>query len=512
MIRDKLHSIVLEARSVSKRFPGVLALNNVNLRIYTGKVNAIVGENGAGKSTLMNILSGVYTDYDGDLFMDGKNICFNNTSEAQHAGISMIHQELNLVPQLTIAENIFLGREPVNRAGIIDYNRMRREAAIILNKLEFKEDVNIKVSDLRIGQQQIVEIAKSLSVDARILIMDEPTSALSDNESRVLFDLIRSLTAKGVAIVYITHKIDELEELADYVTVLRDGSLVAEAEKGRITTDEIVKFMVGREAKDFFVKKEHDKGKWFMEAEGITLKHPVIHGKFLLKDISFRLAASEVLGVYGLMGAGRTELLETIFGLYPLYTSGIIKIAGKTRQINCPSEAIKHGVALIPEDRKNDGLVLGMNIAQNISLASLDNIRKNGLLSRKLERNQADTFRKKLNIKSYSPYQITGKLSGGNQQKVVISKWMVTRPKILLLDEPTRGIDINAKNEIYKLIDDLAAQGLAIMVVSSELPEIMAISDRIVTICNGKLTGEFGRSEFSEENILKAALPDNSLN
>lgn len=512
MNSNKPHNIVLEVRSVSKRFPGVLALDNVNLRVYAGKVNAIVGENGAGKSTLMNILSGVYTSYSGDLFIDGKKVSFNNTSEAQHTGIAMIHQELNLVPHLTIAENIFLGREPVNPAGIIDYRKMRQEAAIILNKLEFKEDVNIKVSNLRIGQQQIIEIAKALSIDARVLIMDEPTSALSENETIVLFDLIRSLKEKGVAIIYITHKIDELKQLADYVTVLRDGNLVVESEKAKITTDEIVKYMVGREPKDFFVKKEHNKGECLIEAEGITLKDPVIHGKFLLKDISFRLVASEVLGVYGLMGAGRTELLETIFGLHQSYASGIMKIAGKKTQVNSPTEAMKNGLAFIPEDRKCDGLVLGMNIAQNISLASLDNIMKNGLLNRKLEQKQADTYRKKLNIKSYSPYQVTGKLSGGNQQKVVISKWMVTEPKILLLDEPTRGIDINAKNEIYKLIDDLAAQGLAIMVVSSELPEIMAISDRIVTICNGRLTGEFNRNEFSEENILKAALPDSSSN
>ena len=507
MTNHQSQRIVIEAREISKQFPGVLALSKVNLRVYAGKVNAIVGENGAGKSTLMNILSGVYSSYEGDLFVDGTKVNFQNTSDAQKAGISMIHQELNLVPYLTVAENIFLGRERLTRIGTVDYRKMKQDAGDILSNLDFHEDVGTLVSNLRVGQQQIIEIAKALSFDARVLIMDEPTSALSENETMVLFKLIHSLTAKGVAIIYITHKMDELTQLADYVTVLRDGQFISESPVEKITTNEIVKLMVGREPKDFFVKKEHPKGDYLFEAESLTLRNPESPEKFLLKDISFRVAASEVLGIYGLMGAGRTELFETIFGLYPSGTAGAIKIENRQVQCSSPKDAIRHGIALIPEDRKRDGLVLEMNIAQNISLASLESVEKGGILNFQFEKKQADSYREKLNIKSYSASQLTGKLSGGNQQKVVLSKWLVTNPKILLLDEPTRGIDINAKNEIYKLIDDLAFRGLAIVIVSSELPEIMAISDRIITLCGGRLTGEFKRNEFSEESILKAALP-----
>jgi ribose transport system ATP-binding protein len=507
MENNTTDDLVLEAKGITKEFPGVLALNKVSLRVYAGKVNAMMGENGAGKSTLMNILSGVYTTYDGDLLLEGKKVTFRNTADAQKAGIAMIHQELNLVPQLSIAENIFLGREPINRAGLIDYSTMRNNAVAILDKLEFHEDVNLVVSHLRVGQQQIIEIAKAISLNARVLIMDEPTSALSESETTVLFRLIRSLTAKGVAIIYITHKMNELTQLADYVTVLRDGKFISESAVDRISTDEIVKLMVGRDPKDFFVKRRHPQGDCIFEAENITLKNRGIPGKYLLKDISFRVAASEVLGIYGLMGAGRTELFETIFGLHAGECSGNMSVSHEITKIGSPAEAIKRGIALIPEDRKNDGLILEMNIAGNISLASLEKVKKKGFLDNRLEKEQADLYREKMNIKSYSSSQITGKLSGGNQQKVVISKWMVTNPKLLLLDEPTRGIDINAKNEIYKLIDELASQGLAIVVVSSELPEIMAISDRIITLCNGRMTGEFAFGDFSEEKILKAALP-----
>ncbi|MBN1996150.1 sugar ABC transporter ATP-binding protein [candidate division KSB1 bacterium] len=498
---------MIEARKISKSFPGVRALHEVDLKVYAGKVNSVVGENGAGKSTLMNILSGVYTEYDGEFLLNGQKLAFKNTTDARQVGISIIHQELQLVPHMSIAENIFLGREPLNSMGLIDYKTMDEKARILLSKLEFETDVRRKISSLRIGQQQIVEIAKALSFDVRVLIMDEPTSALSESETNTLFKLIRSLTAKGVAIVYITHKMDELAQLADYVTVLRDGCLIREAAVKNIAVDEIVKLMVGRDIKDFFVKKQHKKGKVKIEIEDVTLKKSGKDGKFLLKDISFSVNASEVLGIYGLMGAGRTELLETIFGLHAARATGVVFIEGKQVRINNPDAAIKAGLALLPEDRKRDGLVLEMAIYKNISLASLSKILKNGLLNKVLEAKQAEMYRKKMDIKSYSSNQPVRKLSGGNQQKVVVSKWLATDPKILLLDEPTRGIDVNAKNEIYKLIDDLALQGMAIVVVSSELPEIMAISDRIITICEGRLTGEFGRIEFSEEKILKAALP-----
>lgn len=507
MIASKTDDVIIEARQISKSFPGVLALDKVNLKVYAGKVNAVVGENGAGKSTLMNILSGVYTEYDGKLLFDGQKVAFKDTTDARQVGISIIHQELQLVPYMSIAENIFLGREPLKSVGFIDDKIMEEKANALLGKLEFDGDVRKKVTSLRVGQQQIVEIAKALSFDVRVLIMDEPTSALSESETNTLFKLIRSLTAKGVAIVYITHKMDELTRLADYVTVLRDGRSVSESAVKNIAVDEIVKFMVGRDIKDFFVKKQHEKGVVRLKVEDVSLRKTGESGKFLLEDISFAVNVSEVLGIYGLMGAGRTELFETIFGLHTTQAIGTVFIEERQVNINSPADAIKVGIALIPEDRKSDGLVLEMAISRNISLASLGKLLRNGLLSETKEEKQADMYREKLDIKSYSSNQPVVKLSGGNQQKVVVSKWLATDPKILLLDEPTRGIDINAKNEVYKIIDDLASQGMAIVIVSSELPEIMAISDRVITICEGRLTGNFERSEFAEEKILKAALP-----
>jgi ribose transport system ATP-binding protein len=502
--------VILEAVKITKEFPGVRALSEVDFRVRAGKVNAIVGENGAGKSTLMNILSGVYGEYGGDILLDGKKVTFRNVSEAQRAGISMIHQELNMVPYMTVAENMFLGREPLNAAGLVDHKRMSREAAEWLGRLHFDADPDTKVVDLRVGQQQMVEIAKALSRKACVLIMDEPTSSLSEKETCVLFDLIRSLTAEGVGIVYITHKMDELKQLADYVTILRDGRFITEAPVSLISIDEIVCNMVGRDTKDFFVKTERKKGSVVFRVDKLNLMNENNTDKYLLKDISFQVAASEVLGIYGLMGAGRTELLEAVFGLYPARTKAAICINGTNVCITHPKEAVDKGIALIPEDRKRDGLVLGMSIEQNTSLASLWKFLKHGLLNQKSEKTQADIFRDRLRIKSFSSKQQASQLSGGNQQKVVLSKWLLTNPKILLLDEPTRGIDINAKNEIYKLMDELAAEGMAIVVVSSELPEIMAVSDRILTLCNGEITGEFCRSAFSEEAILKAALPAKS--
>jgi ribose transport system ATP-binding protein len=509
MTNNFTDTIIMEARGISKSFPGVLALDKVDLKIYSGKVNAIVGENGAGKSTLMNILSGVYADYEGEILLNGETVNFKNTTDAKNAGISIIHQELQLIPYLSIAENIFLGRESLTNTNILDIKKMRSNAEDLLEKLEFTKDVRTKVSSLRVGQQQIVEIAKALSFDVRVLIMDEPTSALSESEINILFKLIKALTARGVAIVYITHKMDELTKLADYVTVFRDGCSVGESTVDNITVDEIIKLMVGRDIKEFFVKKEHIKGNVKLKVEKLSLKKKGDSGKYIFKDISFDVRSSEVLGIFGLMGAGRTELLEAIFGIHSSNSSGSISIDDNHVKIDSPTAAINSGLALIPEDRKYDGLVLDMDIAKNISLASMDNVLKNGMINKRMELNQANDYRSKLKIKSYSVKQAAAKLSGGNQQKVVLSKWLVTNPKIFLLDEPTRGIDVNAKNEIYKLIDELAAKGLAIVVVSSELPEIMAISDRIITICLGKLTGEFERKDFSDEKIITAALPAN---
>jgi len=503
-------NVLLEAVGITKQFPGVLALNRVDFHVYAGAVNAIVGENGAGKSTLMNILSGVYSDYEGSIRLKGNAVTFRNVSEAQQAGVVMIHQELNLIPYMTVAENIFLGREPLDAAGLVDWKRMNREAATLLERLKFEALPSTPVIDLRVGQQQLVEIAKALSRDACVLIMDEPTSSLSEKETHVLFDLIRSLKTDGVGIVYITHKMDELRQLADYVTILRDGQFITESKMNGLSINTIVNSMVGRDTNDFFVKTNHEKGTIRLSVNHLMLEDESHPGKCLLKDIMFEVSASEVLGIYGLMGAGRTELLETLFGVHSKRTHATILINGRNVIIRHPKDAIDCGLALIPEDRKRDGLVLGMSMEQNISLASLWQFLKNGLLNPRKEKTETDAYRDKLSIKSYSCKQLAGQLSGGNQQKVVLSKWLQTHPSILLLDEPTRGIDISAKNDIYKLIDELAGKGMAIVVVSSELPEIMAVSDRILTLCNGSITGAFQRDEFTEEAILKAALPKSS--
>lgn len=500
--------VIVEAREVTKRFPGVLALDRVNLRIVSGKVNALVGENGAGKSTLMNILSGVYPEYEGEVWVDGEVQHFRSVTDAQQKGIAIIHQELNLIPYLNIAENIFLGREPLNRLGLIDKKRMHRESRELLNRLHLDVDTHTQMANLRVGQQQLVEIAKALHLNARALIMDEPTSSLSESETEILFSLMKELTDRGAGIVYISHKMEEVWRLADYVTILRDGKFITELSMQETNVQEIIRLMVGRERKDFFVKEDHEKGNVMLEVEHLSLRNASQLHQLVLNDISLSVSKGEVLGIYGLMGAGRTELFEAIFGLHYGQTTGTIRIDGKEVKITHPEEAVAHGLALCPEDRKQEGLVLDMTVGKNITLASLtDCLTPIKTVSNRSESKKVEDYRKRLSIKSHSAEQLAGQLSGGNQQKIVLAKWLLTHPKVLFLDEPTRGIDINAKNEIYRLIDQLASEGMAIIVVSSELPEIMAISDRIITLKQGCTSQTFLRSEFTEESILKASLP-----
>lgn len=502
-----MSELLVEARNITKRFPGVVALDRVSLRVVAGQVNALVGENGAGKSTLMNILSGVYTDYEGELLVDGEVQHFNDVTGARQKGIAIIHQELNYIPYLSVAENIFLGREPLNRLGLVDHSIMHRQARQLLERLHSDIDTRALMIDLRVGEQQLVEIAKALSFNARVLIMDEPTSSLSEGETKLLFGIIRELKSQCAGIVYISHKMDEISELADFVTVLRDGKFVDEVPMADTSIDDIVRKMVGRERKDFFVKQAHPIGKVVLECDGLCLKDEVHPDRYRLENVKLEVRSGEVLGIYGLMGAGRTELFETIFGLHPSKASGVVKVDGKQVIVKHPEDAVHAGLALIPEDRKTAGLVLGMDIEKNTTLAALSDFLTLNLVDGKKEHKTAEAYRKQLGIKSYGTAQLTGELSGGNQQKVVLAKWMLTGPKVLLLDEPTRGIDINAKNEIYRLMDRLASEGMALIVVSSELPEIMAVSDRIITLREGRIGKEFYRDEFTEDAILQAALP-----
>ena len=510
MVLSKTDNVVLRARGISKAFGGIKALDDVSLEICAGKVNAIVGENGAGKSTLMKILSGVYAEYSGQIILDGQAVTFANPAEAQDHGIAIIHQELNLIPYLSVAENVFLGREFVNRVGIIDYRAMHKETTRILKRLDLDINPRVAVSTLRVGRQQVVEIAHALSLDARIVIMDEPTSAISDHEIEILFGLIRYLTAQGVAVVYITHKLDELFQIADAVTVLRDGSVVGSAPIDEVTQDDIVRMMVGRDMKDFFVKADVATPDVVFAVKDMCLGDPRA-SRLTVNNVSFEVKAGEVLGLFGLMGAGRTELLETIFGLHPGRSSGDVLLDGLQIEINSPIDAINRGIGFVTEDRKTEGLILEMSVAANISLTSLERTERLGFLSSRLEDALARDHVKRLGIKTPTVKQIVENLSGGNQQKVVIAKWLATDPRVLLLDEPTRGIDVNAKNEIYKLISDLAGTGMAIVMISSELPEIMAIADRIVVLSEGRQTAEFTSSQATEESIMKAAIPQGGM-
>ncbi len=492
------------AQNITKRFAGVTALNQVNLSLPLGQVTAIVGENGAGKSTLMNVLSGVYQDYEGELIWKGETVRFANPKEAQEAGISIIHQELNLIPYLSITENIFLGRELTNSLGLLDQAKMKKRTSELLERLQLKVSPDTLISELKVGQQQIVEIAKALLWDSEVIIMDEPTSAISDREVEVLFSVIEDLRRANKAVAYISHKLAELFRMADRFVVLRDGQTVDSGDMQDMTHDLFIRKMVGREVQvnrrictDTCFRK-------LLQVEGISL----LKGRAtVLDNISFEVGKGEVVGIFGLMGAGRTELLEAIFGLHNGNVRGQLSMNDEPVSIKTPSDAIRIGMALVPEDRKKNGLVLGMDIAANMSLTTLEALESYGLLDDQSEQALAKHYIKELNIKTSSAQQKAKNLSGGNQQKIVLGKWLATKPQLLLLDEPTRGIDIHAKSEIYKLILQLAAEGLGIVVVSSEIPEILALSDRILVLAEGKLTAEFPACDVTEDELLKAAIP-----
>jgi len=504
--------VLLQASNITKSFPGVRALDGVNLTVQRGRLNALLGENGAGKSTLMNILAGVFPPDSGTVTLEGRPVSFKNPREAQAAGISIIFQELNLVPEMTIAENIFIGREPLTKFGLVDYARMNADAAALLTELELDADPRTLVSQIKVGAQQVVEIAKATSFNSRVIIMDEPTSAISDHEIEVLFRQIKRLKQNGVGLIYITHKLDELPEIADDITVFRDGKLVGQREFREVTRDEMVRMMVGRELSDLFPKSPAKPGEVVLRAKNISLQHAERAGDFAVKNVSFELKRGEVLGVFGLMGAGRTELLQTVFGLHPRTSSGEVEIDGRGVVIQSPADAIAAGLALAPEDRKSEGVVLELSVAHNTTLSCLPRIERYGLLQLKRERELVGNYVGRLRVKTPSIEQRIVNLSGGNQQKVVLAKWLATEPKVLLLDEPTRGIDINAKKEIYALIDELAQNGLGVVMVSSELPEILGIADRILVLCEGRKTAEFSRAEATEEKIVNAALPGGTNN
>lgn len=496
---------LISIQHLTKRFPGVTALEDVSLEIERGELHAIVGENGAGKSTLMKILSGVLTSYEGQLGLRGEVVRFADTREAERAGIAIIHQELNLVGGLSAASNIFLGREKRNRWGLLDERAMERSAAALLDELECPISPRAPVGQLRVGDQQLIEIAKALSLEADILIMDEPTSALTETEVARLFRVIQRLRERGTTILYISHKMNEVFTLADRVTVLRDGRLVSTMHRSETNPRSLTHLMVGREIEATQVGQSRQPGEVVLEVKDLSLPWPGHARAWRLRDISFQLRRGEILGIAGLMGAGRTELLECLFGAQQEPIQGTIRLAGERVAFDHPREAYRSGIGLVTEDRKQLGLFAHLSVGQNSTMCALHEATRAGLLSRRRWSEMAHWVVRHLGVKTAGIDVPITTLSGGNQQKTIIGRWLLTRPKVLLLDDPTRGVDVGAKAELYRLMDDLCREGLGILVTSSELPELLTVCDRILVLAEGRQTGEFVRGEATEEKIMEAA-------
>lgn len=496
---------ILRLDNINKHFPGVHALKDVQFDILPGEVHALLGENGAGKSTLIKIISGVHKPDTGTMTLNGQEVHFNNPREAKQQGIATIYQELGLYPELTVAENIFMGHAPKRRIGpikMINWDEMRDRASDLLAELNIHDlDVDQQIGKLNVGNRQRVEIAKALSLDARILIMDEPTAALTESDVERLFDIVRLLRERGVAIIYISHRLQEVFQLADRVTVLRDGEYVDTRPVSQVNEQQLITMMVGRTIENLYPKQEAQIKDVVLEVRNLT-RHPHT------RNVSFKVHSGEIVGMAGLVGSGRSETAQVIFGVLPAQ-SGEVFIDGKKANIKHPSDAVKQGVAYVPEDRGTQGLVREMNIRENASMAVLKDISNAFFIDGRRERVMARDAIQQLGIRAYSAEQITNKLSGGNQQKVVVSKWLASQPRLLIIDEPTRGIDVGAKAEIHRLMSQLAAeQGIAILMISSELPEILGMSDRVLVMRQGRIVAEFSREEATQERVGTAMMSD----
>ena len=488
---------LVQMKNIAKSFSGTKVLKGVNLELGHGEILALLGENGAGKSTLMKILSGIYSKDSGEIYLDGELCHFQNPKEAQNKGVAIIHQEMNLCNDLSVSENIFLGREVMDGLRL-NHKKMDEKAQKILDDLGISMKSTELAGDLKVSEQQMVEIAKALSQNAKVLIMDEPTSALSRKEIEDLFRVIRKLRDEGRGIIYISHRLDELRAIADKVSILRDGENVISGDLKDFSIDDIIRHMVGREIQDKFPRILCEKGKEILRVESLNAGPKV-------RDISFSLYEGEILGIAGLMGAGRTEMTRALFGVDEK-TSGKIYLFGEEVKTNTPKDSIELGMALIPEDRRKDGLCTDLSIRENISLPNLDSMKNSlGVLSKDLELKISEDTIKSLNVKAKDREMISKNLSGGNQQKVVLGKWLVRNPKVILFDEPTRGIDIGAKVEIYQIMNELKKKGVGVLFISSEMEEVLGMSDRILIFCDGRITGELGREEANQENILKLA-------
>lgn len=500
---------LLEMKNITKVFPGVKALNNVSFQVAEGEIHCLVGENGAGKSTLMKVLSGVYPhgDYSGDILFDGVEQKFRGIHDSEKAGIAIIYQELALVPEMTVYENIFLGHE-IRNGSLVDWNETIKRAGEMLKKVRLDVNPAAKVRDLGVGKQQLIEIAKALSKEVRLLILDEPTAALNEDDSENLLNLLRDLKKHGVTCVMISHKLKEVIAIADTVTVLRDGQTICtlDAHKGEVSEPVLIKHMVGREIDNVYPKRAHiTPGEVVLEVKNWNAYDPNI-GRDILKDVHFNLRKGEIVGFAGLMGSGRTELALSLFGNPAGYRiNGEMMVKGETRHFRHPEHAIKNGMAYVTEDRKGDGLILIQDVKQNITLANLKEIAQRGVVDNNAEIKVANEYKDSLNIKTPSIEQKVQNLSGGNQQKVSLGKWLFVKPDILILDEPTRGIDVGAKYEIYTIMNSLVQQGMSILMISSELPEILGMSDRVYVVSSGKISGELPVAEATQEKIMEMA-------
>ncbi|MDQ0150400.1 sugar ABC transporter ATP-binding protein [Eubacterium multiforme] len=491
---------MLKMEGVSKSFPGVKALDNVNITAYGGEVTALMGENGAGKSTLMKILSGVYEKDSGDIFIQGEKVNIKGIKAAEELGITIIHQELSVINNLTVCENIFLGNEKISKGTRkINKKLLEERSKMFLDQIGCNVDPKELVSNLNVGEKQMIEIAKALTKNAAVIIMDEPTTALTDVETKQLFKVIESLKKKGIAIIYISHRMEEIFAICDRVEVLRDGKYAGNAKVKDIDNDKLITMMVGRKIEDQFPYRETKKGKVILEVKDLSSKKGVY-------DATFNVKEGEILGIAGLMGSGRTELAKTIFGAYKK-SGGTVKVNGKELKGGSIQEAIKNGVCYLSEDRKKEGCVLGLSVADNMTISNLQSYEnKLGGLNKKSEMEDVNEFINKIRIKTPNPQQLMKNLSGGNQQKVILAKWLMLKPEVLIIDEPTRGIDVGAKKEIYELLNELKESGKAIIIISSDLPEVLGISDRIMVMSEGHITGEVLRSEATQEKIMKLAV------
>ena len=500
---------ILEMRGITKTFPGVKALDNVNFSVRPGEIHCLVGENGAGKSTLMKVLSGIheYGTYEGDIILDGEVMKFHNIRGSEKAGIAIINQELALIPELSVAENIFFGRE-ILKNKLMDWNETNSRAVKYLNMVRLNVNPQLPVKELRVGSQQLVEIAKALSKDARLLILDEPTSSLNEEDSENLLNLLRELKEKGVTIIMISHRLKEVVEIGDTVTVLRDGTTVCSMDRSEVTEQKIIKNMVGREIGSIYPKRSesHEIGDVRFEVEHWSARD-VKQNREMVKDVSFYVRKGEIIGFAGLMGAGRTELALSLFGNTPGYkiTSGEIRLEGETVRFKSPKAAIEKGVAYATEDRKRNGLVLLQDVKFNTTFANLNRLIRGGIINESKENNEATKLKDDIKIKTPSIHQAARNLSGGNQQKTVLAKWIFATPKVLILDEPTRGIDVGSKHEIYTLMNKMVEEGMSIIMISSELLEIIGMSDRIYVMHEGRITGELSGKEATEEGIMRLA-------